>query len=56
LKDIVDFAGSAHPGTAGSFVIVADGFVLANGAPDEAATKDCCVLLAAKRRRSLQSV
>jgi glucose/mannose transport system substrate-binding protein len=38
LKDNVDFGWVSHPGSAGSFVIVADGFVMANGAPDEAAT------------------
>jgi glucose/mannose transport system substrate-binding protein len=32
-KDNVDFGWVSHPGTAGSFVIVADGFVLAKGAP-----------------------
>ncbi|MCG3212326.1 MAG: hypothetical protein FOGNACKC_05974 [Anaerolineae bacterium] len=40
LKDNVDFGWVSHPGTAGSFVIVSDGFVLANGAPNEQATKD----------------
>jgi glucose/mannose transport system substrate-binding protein len=34
LKDNVDFGWVSHPGTAGSFVIVADGFVMANNAPN----------------------
>lgn len=34
LVDNEDFGWVSHPGTAGSFVIVADGFVLANGAPN----------------------
>jgi glucose/mannose transport system substrate-binding protein len=34
-KDNVDFGWVSHPGTAGSFMIVADGFVLANGARNE---------------------
>jgi len=40
LEDNVDFGWVSHPGTDGSFVIVADGFVLANGAPNEEATKN----------------
>jgi glucose/mannose transport system substrate-binding protein len=39
-KDNVDFGWVSHPGTAGSFMIVADGFVLAKGAPHPEATKD----------------
>lgn len=38
LEDNVDFGWVSHPGTAGSFMIVADGFVLAEGAPNEEAT------------------
>jgi len=38
MEDNVDFGWVSHPGTAGTFVIVADGFVLANGAPNEEAT------------------
>ncbi len=34
LKDNVDFGWVSHPGTTGSFVIVADGFVLAKGGPN----------------------
>jgi glucose/mannose transport system substrate-binding protein len=34
LEDNVDFGWVSHPGSAGSFVIVADGFVMANGAPN----------------------
>jgi len=33
-KDNVDFGWVSHPGTAGSFMIVADGFVMAKNAPD----------------------
>jgi glucose/mannose transport system substrate-binding protein len=33
-KDYEDFGWVSHPGTAGSFVIVADGFVMANNAPN----------------------
>jgi glucose/mannose transport system substrate-binding protein len=38
MVDNEDFGWVSHPGTAGSFVIVADGFVLAEGAPNEEAT------------------
>ena len=34
LEDNVDFGWVSHPGTAGSFVLVADGFVMADGAPN----------------------
>jgi glucose/mannose transport system substrate-binding protein len=34
LKDNEDFGWVSHPGTAGSFVIVADGFVMAHNAPN----------------------
>ncbi len=34
LKDNVDFGWVSHPGTAGSFIVVADGFVMANNAPN----------------------
>lgn len=37
MEDNVDFGWVSHPGTAGSFMVVADGFVMANGAPNEAA-------------------
>ncbi len=33
LKDNVDFGWVSHPGTAGSFMVVADGFVMAHKAP-----------------------
>jgi glucose/mannose transport system substrate-binding protein len=33
LKDNEDFGWVSHPGTNGSFIVVADGFVLAKGAP-----------------------
>lgn len=35
LKDNVDFGWVNHPGTDGSFIVVADGFVLAQNAPNE---------------------
>ena len=35
LKENVDFGWVNHPGTAGSFLIVADGFTLAKGAPHQ---------------------
>jgi glucose/mannose transport system substrate-binding protein len=35
LKDNVDFGWVSHPGTAGSFMIVADGFVMAKNAPNK---------------------
>ncbi len=38
LEDNVDFGWVSHPGTAGSFMIVSDGFTLAKGAPHEEAT------------------
>ncbi len=40
LEDNVDFGWVSHPGSDGSFVIVADGFILANGAPNEPATRN----------------
>jgi glucose/mannose transport system substrate-binding protein len=39
MEDNVDFGWVSHPGTAGSFMVVADGFVMANGAPNEAANR-----------------
>jgi glucose/mannose transport system substrate-binding protein len=38
LTDNEEFGWVSHPGSAGSFMIVADGFVLGNGAPNEANT------------------
>jgi glucose/mannose transport system substrate-binding protein len=35
LKDNVDFGWVGHPGSAGSFMVVADGFVLGHDAPDK---------------------
>jgi glucose/mannose transport system substrate-binding protein len=35
LKDNVDFGWVSHPGSAGSFMIVADGFVMAKNAPNK---------------------
>jgi glucose/mannose transport system substrate-binding protein len=40
LTDNVDFGWVSHPGSNGAFVVVADGFVLANGAPNELGTKN----------------
>ena len=37
LKEREDFGWVSHPGTAGSFIIVADGFALAKGAPHKEA-------------------
>jgi glucose/mannose transport system substrate-binding protein len=37
-KEQVDFGWTSHPGTEGSFIIVADGFTLAKGAPHKEAT------------------
>jgi glucose/mannose transport system substrate-binding protein len=33
MKEKADFGWVSHPGTDGSFIVVADGFTLANGAP-----------------------
>jgi glucose/mannose transport system substrate-binding protein len=38
MKEMEDFGWVSHPGTDGSFIIVADGFTLAKGAPHKAAT------------------
>lgn len=40
LKDNEDFGWVSHPGSAGSFMIVADGFVLAKNAPHPEQTKN----------------
>jgi glucose/mannose transport system substrate-binding protein len=37
LKEKEDFGWVSHPGTAGSFIIIADGFTLAKGAPHKQA-------------------
>ena len=37
-KENVDFGWTSHPGTEGSFIVVADGFTLAKGAPHKEAT------------------
>ena len=39
-KDNVDFGWVSHPGTAGGFMVVADGFVLAKNAPHPEQTKN----------------
>ncbi len=48
LKDNVDFGWVSHPGSAGSFVVIADGFILANGAPNELGTKNWLRVLGSK--------
>jgi glucose/mannose transport system substrate-binding protein len=48
LKDNVDFGWVSHPGTAGSFMVVADGFVMANKAPNPEAVKNWVVTLGSK--------
>jgi glucose/mannose transport system substrate-binding protein len=47
-KDNEDFGWVSHPGTAGSFMIVADGFVLGNGAPDEENTTNWLKVVGSK--------
>src|SRR5262249_12695970 len=37
LKEKEDFGWVSHPGTSGSFIVVADGFTLAKGAPHRGA-------------------
>ena len=37
MKEKDDFGWVSHPGTAGSFIVVADGFTLAKGAPHKEA-------------------
>jgi glucose/mannose transport system substrate-binding protein len=39
MEDNVDFGWVSHPGTEGAFMVVADGFPLAEGAPNEAAAR-----------------
>ena len=48
MKDNEDFGWVSHPGTAGSFMIVADGFVLGNGAPDQENTKNWLKVIGSK--------
>jgi len=48
LKDNVDFGWVSHPGTAGSFMVVADGFVLAHNAPHKAQTQNWLRALGSK--------
>ena len=40
LEDSVDFGWVAHPGSEGTYLLVSDGFTLAKGAPNPAATAD----------------
>jgi glucose/mannose transport system substrate-binding protein len=48
LTDNEEFGWVSHPGSAGSFMIVADGFVLGNGAPDEANTMNWLKVVGSK--------
>jgi glucose/mannose transport system substrate-binding protein len=48
LKDNVDFGWVSHPGTAGSFIVVADGFVMANHAPNPEANANWLRTLGSK--------
>jgi glucose/mannose transport system substrate-binding protein len=48
MKDNVDFGWVSHPGTDGAFMVVADGFVLAKGAPDPEATKAWLTVMGSK--------
>ena len=48
MKDNEDFGWVSHPGTAGSFMIVADGFVLGNGAPDQENTTNWLKVIGSK--------
>jgi glucose/mannose transport system substrate-binding protein len=48
LKDNEDFGWVSHPGSAGSFMIVADGFVLGNGAPDQENTMNWLKVVGSK--------
>lgn len=48
MEDNVDFGWVSHPGTAGSFMVVADGFVMANGAPNEEANRAWLVTLGSR--------
>ena len=48
LKDNVDFGWVSHPGSAGSFVVIADGFVQANNAPNPENAKNWLRTLGSK--------
>jgi glucose/mannose transport system substrate-binding protein len=48
LVDNEDFGWVSHPGSDGSFVIVADGFPVANGAPNELASRNWLRVLGSK--------
>jgi glucose/mannose transport system substrate-binding protein len=48
MKDNEDFGWVSHPGSAGSFMIVADGFVLGNGAPNVDNTMNWLKVLGSK--------
>jgi glucose/mannose transport system substrate-binding protein len=48
LKDNVDFGWMSHPGSDGSFMVVADGFVLAHGAPDKENTQEWLRVIGSK--------
>jgi glucose/mannose transport system substrate-binding protein len=48
MKDNEDFGWVSHPGSDGAFMIVADGFVLAKGAPNAEATKAWLTVMGSK--------
>jgi glucose/mannose transport system substrate-binding protein len=48
LKDNEDFGWVSHPGSAGSFVVVADGFVMANNGPNPEANANWLRTLGSK--------
>jgi glucose/mannose transport system substrate-binding protein len=48
MKDNEDFGWVSHPGSDGAFMIVADGFVLAKGAPNPEATKAWLTVMGSK--------
>lgn len=48
LKDNEDFGWVSHPGSEGSFVVIADGFVMANNGPNPEANKAWLVTLGSK--------
>jgi glucose/mannose transport system substrate-binding protein len=53
LKDKEDFGWVSHPGTQGSFMLVADGFVLAKGAPNRDNTVAWLRMLGSKEAQEM---
>jgi glucose/mannose transport system substrate-binding protein len=47
-KDMVDFGWVSHPGTDGSFMVVADGFILAANAPNRANAQEWLKVIGSK--------